>query len=224
MPRSFGQVATSATDEVPVNATAYTEQTSGAQRSLVSSSANDAAAGTGARTVKITYFTLSVAGVITGPHEETVTLNGTTAVDTVNDDIALIEKIEVLTAGSGGVSAGTISLKAAAEGGGATIASIAAGALQTFLAHHYVPNGRQCRVSQMSGAGGHASMALMRLLAKSYPGLEKAVTEKMGVTSTLSQKLDTDLVIPGPARIRLMTAPSSDAQTTYGGFDFVDQV
>jgi hypothetical protein len=69
---------------------------------ISSSSTADAAAGTGARTVHI----LGING--TGGYvEETVTLNGQTAVNTINSYDA-IERMTVLTAGSGGVNAGTI--------------------------------------------------------------------------------------------------------------------
>jgi len=69
---------------------------------LSSSSTNDAADGTGARTVHI----LGING--TGGYvEETVTLNGQTAVNTVNSYDA-IERMTVMTAGSGVVNAGTI--------------------------------------------------------------------------------------------------------------------
>lgn len=69
---------------------------------ISSSSTDDAAAGTGARTVHI----LGVNGT-GGFVEETVTLNGQTAVNTVNSYDA-IERMTVMTAGSGGVNAGTI--------------------------------------------------------------------------------------------------------------------
>ena len=69
---------------------------------ISSSSANDAAAGTGARTIRI----LGVNGT-GGYAEEIVTLNGQTEVNTVNTYDA-IETMTVLTAGSGGVNAGTI--------------------------------------------------------------------------------------------------------------------
>jgi len=69
---------------------------------ISSSSANDTAAGTGARTVYI----LGING--TGGYvDEVVTLNGQTAVNTVNTYDA-IERMQVLTAGSGGANAGTI--------------------------------------------------------------------------------------------------------------------
>src|ERR1700733_2178941 len=101
MSRSKGYVSTAATSTVAVNATAYTEQTSGAQRAVKSSSANDAAAGTGVQTVKLTYFKLDATGDITGPYSEVLTLNGTAAVATVGTAIALIESIEAVTVGSG---------------------------------------------------------------------------------------------------------------------------
>ena len=69
---------------------------------ISSSSADDAAAGTGARTVYI----LGINGT-GGYSEEIVTLNGQTAVNTGNTYDA-IERMQVLTAGTGGVNAGTI--------------------------------------------------------------------------------------------------------------------
>lgn len=69
---------------------------------ISSSSTDDAAAGTGARTLYI----LGINGT-GGYTEEIVTLDGQTAVNTVNSYDA-IERMTVLTAGSGGVNAGTI--------------------------------------------------------------------------------------------------------------------
>lgn len=69
---------------------------------ISSSSANDTAAGTGARTVQV----LGING--TGGYvQEIVTLNGQTAVNTVNEYDA-IERMTVLTVGSGAANAGTI--------------------------------------------------------------------------------------------------------------------
>jgi hypothetical protein len=115
-----GYISTAALTRVPVRATTLTEQTTNAQRSVVSANANDTSAGTGARTVRIKYLDQN----LNGPYTETITLNGVTPVNTVNTNICYIESFEVLTAGSGGVNAGIISLKAATGGGGATICSI----------------------------------------------------------------------------------------------------
>jgi len=67
-----------------------------------SGSANDAAAGTGARTVLITGLDTNYAVI-----SETVTLNGQTAVNTANSYLR-INGMEVLTTGSGNTSAGVI--------------------------------------------------------------------------------------------------------------------
>jgi len=146
---SNGKVTRAATAQAPVEWTVYTEQTSNAQRSIASSSANDTGAGTGARTVKITYYSVS-GGSITGPFYETVTLNGTSYVNTVSTTIAFIEKIEVLTVGSGLTNAGILTLKAGAAGAGATVITIGVGDGQTFIAHHYVASGRTMYLTGIS--------------------------------------------------------------------------
>jgi hypothetical protein len=131
---TFGDITTVATSRVGVRRTAYTEQTSNAQRSIVSSSANDTAAGTGAQTVTLTYYAIS-AGVVTGPFTEVVTLNGTTPVNTVATNICFYENVKVSTVGSTGSNVGTLTLKAATAGGGATIGTIDATDNQTFWCH-----------------------------------------------------------------------------------------
>lgn len=121
-----------------VRNTSYTEQTTNAQRSVVSSSASDSAAGTGARTIRITYLDQNNRGFFT----EDITLNGTTAVNTVNTNICYVEKIEVLSTGSFGANIGTISIKTTTGGGGTTFFSIAIGDNTTFQCHHYIPAGK----------------------------------------------------------------------------------
>lgn len=69
---------------------------------IASSSANDTAAGTGARTVRVTGLDANY-----NFQQEDVTLNGTTKVNTVGTYLR-VNKVEVLTAGSGGVNAGDI--------------------------------------------------------------------------------------------------------------------
>jgi hypothetical protein len=69
---------------------------------ISSSNANDTSAGTGARTV----YVLGINGT-GGYASEIVTLNGQTAVNTVHEYDA-IERLSVVSVGSGGVNAGTI--------------------------------------------------------------------------------------------------------------------
>jgi len=223
---SFGDVATAALTQVSVRRTAYTEQATNAQRSIVSANAADAAAGTGARTVRITYLDQTGAG----PFTETLTLNGTTPVNTVATNICFIEKIEVLTVGSGGVNAGIISLKAAAAGGGATIWTINAGDNQTFSAHHYVPTGKVCNITGMScGHNGTVvgSGALFFLRARLIGVANAAVNQisdfvrLYGQSSTISRNYQSPIKITGPAFIEARVTPESGSSLIYrAAFDF----
>jgi hypothetical protein len=233
MSRAIGKTAsTTATTEVPVEGSTYTEPTSSAQLSIVSSNAADAAAGTGARTVKITYFTLAADGVtVTGPFTEIVTLNGTAAVNTVGTALCYIERMDVMTVGSGGVPAGTLSLHAAIAGGGGVVASINAGELSTFLAHHYVASGHQCHVLDINALGGNATSAIFELKKCGLPtsaGVEQPFMNGIAasnVTSTQITMPDPDrVVVAGPARLRLYVAPAnSTAQVNQGSFGFRDE-
>lgn len=97
--------ATSITNE-PIwaqSGTTYPNVTSAQTLTLSSSSALDTSAGTGARTVLVTYILFS-----TGAEVSSVfTLNGQTAV-TITTDGRAINNVRVLTAGSGGSNAGTL--------------------------------------------------------------------------------------------------------------------
>ena len=75
---------------------------------IASASANDAAAGTGARTVTIYGLDANYAEI-----SETVTLNGVTSVPTANEYLR-INRMRVRSAGSGGANAGAITAKVGA--------------------------------------------------------------------------------------------------------------
>mgnify|MGYP006921299728 CR=1 FL=1 len=87
-------------------ATSYAQLLTGTALELVSSSANDASGGTGARTVRVKGLDANY-----NPFEEVVTLNGTTPVALANTSVIAINKLKVVTAGSGGVNAGTITCR-----------------------------------------------------------------------------------------------------------------
>lgn len=222
-------VATAATTLQSVRATTYTEQTTNAQRSIVSSSANDTAAGTGARQVTITY--LDASG--NGPYTETVTLNGTTAVNTTNTNICYIEKMESTSVGSGGINAGIISLKSATAGGGTTIGTIAVGDILTFWGHHYVPVNKTANITGLSighngtvvGSGGLFVIRGKSLLTGTTSP-EKQYSDFIrlyGQSSTIVRTYLTPIQIQGPARITLYVTPESTSALTYrSAIDFYE--
>jgi len=100
-------VSTTASTLWSGGATSYVQLTAATPMEVVSASANDAAAGTGARTVKVEGLLSTYV-----PFTETVTLNGTTPVPLTNTTAIAINKTTVLTAGSGLVNAGKIDVRA----------------------------------------------------------------------------------------------------------------
>jgi hypothetical protein len=146
--RVNGYVAATTVAIVAVRGSTYAPQTSAAQRSVKSSSASDAAAGTGAQSVLINYLDSNMV-----LKQDTVTLNGTTAVNTNATDVQFIESIVCVTSGTGLTNAGNIQLMTGLAGAGSVMAQINTGDTQTFYAHHYVPAGVTCYVLKFEGAG-----------------------------------------------------------------------
>lgn len=217
-----GYIATSSSSAVTVRATAYTPQGTNAQRSIRSTSANDTSAGTGARTVKITYYDASG----NGPLTETVTMNGVSNVNTSNTNIALIEKMEVVTVGSGGGNAGTIQLQTLINGGGSTWASIAISDNRTYWCHHYVAAGKTCYVYKMrAGSTNLAGAATLQVLNPTDTTI--AQYNPIGTLRHTAPSNEIEfvvpVVVPGPAIIFGNTDPdAATAQTAYLAFEFIE--
>lgn len=226
---SFGEITTaSSASSVPVYKTTYTEQTTNGQRSFASSSANDTSAGTGARTVRVTYCDQTGAG----PYSETVTLNGTSRVNTVATNICFIESMEILTVGAGGVNAGIITLFTVPTAGGSAIGTIAAGDNQTLWAHHYVPTGKTCYISgfainNTSTAGGNGALFTIR---QSSPTVANAAERQVsdshrlfGQDSTVSRNYNSPIQVTGPAKLRVFVLPESNTSVVQrASFDYID--
>lgn len=223
---SSGEVNTGgSTAVVSVNKTAYTEQTSNAQRSLVSSNANDTNGGLGANVVTITYLSIDGASIKT----TTVTLNGTTRVNTSVSDIACIEKMEVTTWGLTASNVGTISLFTGTGGAGTVMCSISPSDNKTKLAHHYIPQGTRCRIMSMycgSSADANAERPLFRLLSKSgWLGKEQEIGTPV-ICGTATGTTQVDFVSPieivatsGFRRIKITIEPgNNNTNTQYASF------
>ena len=224
---AFGDVTTSSTTPTPMRRTTYTEQTTNAQRSIASANANDTGAGTGAQQVTITYFDQLGAG----PFTETLTLNGTTGVNTVNTNICFIEEIKVTRVGSGGVAAGIITLYAGLNKTGAVIGTITAGTNQTFWAHHYVATGKTCRISGISGSTDQTSSAYALIYIRAQgvattgaPEVQVSDSVRVyGGASETVRNYNSPILVSGPARVTLFVqASSNSAQSTFGAFDFTE--
>jgi hypothetical protein len=226
---TVGFVATSATTRVAVRSTTFVEQTTNAQRSISSANANDTAAGTGARTVRITYYDQAFAG----PFSVTLTLNGVTPVNTVAADISYVEKMEVLTAGSTGSNVGIISLFGATAGGGGTIGTIAATLNQTFWTHHYVPTGKTAVITGFIGTHSNTVVGgggMFVLLAKDLSlanSVERQVSDFLrvyGQASSTPRNYSSPIKVIGPARILAYVTPETASSSNYrAAFDYFEQ-
>lgn len=216
---SDGQVTTSVA--AAIRSTGYVEQTSGAQRSVKSDNANDTAAGTGARAIRITYYKSD----FTGPYTTDVTLNGTTAVNTSVSDICYIEQIDVLTVGSGGVNAGIISVYTTTGGGGSVFASIAAASGQTYYAHHYVATGKTCYITScyLGGVGGAAYLRFQNLGIANAMDRRISDTLRVSAQSATIRLYGTPLVVLGPSRLVMWALPDANNSTYYASFDWYEE-
>lgn len=197
-------------------------QSFGFNEGVVSTSANDTSAGTGAQKVTINYLDTSFV-----LHSETVTLNGLTAVNTVGTNIAYIESMVVSQVGTGGGNAGTIELFTTTAGGGSIWASIAISDNQTFWAHHYVPSGVTCYVLGITG-GATVVAGQTNLEHSGNPSSTNIPQLQIGDTiihvaaGTWDHDYDVPLVIPGPDLVWVVERPvASTASTAVGSFDYV---
>lgn len=227
---SFGDTTLAAiSTDNPVRRTTYTEQTVNFTGSIISTSANDAAAGTGVRTVKITYYDSTGAG----PFTENVTMNGVTGVNLVNANHCFIEKMEVLTVGAVGSAVGTIALHTGAGGAGTTVGSIAIGDNQTFWNHHYVATGKSCYVTAaFTGSSSNAvAQTAVFYLRKHAIGVANApelqITDFMtvgGVQGSTPRNYGSPIQVAGPARLLMYVDTTVATSLVYrGAFDFYDQ-
>lgn len=212
-----------------MRATAYNEPATAAQRSIASANANDTAAGTGARTVRITYFDNAGAGPLT----EVVTLNGTAPVNTVATNIRFIESMEVVTAGSLGSNAGIVTLYGATGGGGGAVGSIgyatlipATGDNRTFWAHHYVPAGWRVslstfEVSIYSGGSATNGRAFVRAAFPLVANSADVITgDVILITGTFLRQFQFNPVVNGFSRLTAFLIPAVNNTTLAAAFDW----
>jgi hypothetical protein len=220
-----GYVTTTSLGFTSIHATPYNEQGTNGQRSLVCDSTDDAAAGTGARKVQITYYDEDLAG----PYTEIVTLDGTTAVDTVATDIAFVERLDVTEVGSQLGNVGSIWLKAETSGAGANIGSIATGDNETNWVHHYIAADRVMRIlsvyAHIEGIdGGDIHVRHSTPTVANTP--EKTILPVMRVApgSQTNMEMPAPFSVTGPARVTMYARPSTTVSTNWlTGMNFMEE-
>ncbi len=140
----------------------------GEQMQVVSTSASDTAAGTGARQVEIHYLDANGA-----EQAETVTLNGVTPVLTVATNIRFVQEMHVTSAGSNLLAVGTITISTA--GVPATVyTQIQPQTNQSLSTARMVPASKVLLIEQWNASAGNATKveaADLRLRATSHHGV-----------------------------------------------------
>ena len=185
---------------------------------IKSSAAADAAAGRGLRTIKVIGLdsTYSL-------QEETVTLNGTTNVNTANT-YTMIHRMYGLTSGTGYVNAGNITATAATDN--TVTAQISTGEGQTLMAIYQIPLGYQGYVRRYySSAGGVTAASLMTVRLKTRtlggPWLVKHANEIVttGQNMLIYSFEPFALILGEKDTIKLEGTSGAANMTLSGGFD-----
>lgn len=193
---------------------AYVAPTAARVHAIVSTSVNDTSAGTGARTVLLYGVDATYARIT-----ETVTLNGTTPVNTVSSYLH-IHLIQVRTVGSGGVNAGLITATAATD---ATVTcSVAVGEGQSESSVYLVPLGYTAYImrirSRMNTATAN-SAATVGLYTIPF-GFSMQLKTQMGINNSGSSFVELDysssapFIVPEKSWIRLRCTSVTNNNTS----------
>lgn len=135
----------------------------GVQMSIVSTSANDAAAGTGIRTIELHYLDANL-----DEKFESITLNGLTPVLTTATDIRFAECMHRTSSGTGKVAAGTISASVGAQ----VYSQISAGAVRCSSSVRMVPRGKRLLVDALVGGAVSGTAAAQVIVEFSTPSFD----------------------------------------------------
>jgi hypothetical protein len=202
----------------------WTAPTQARTHTIASTDANDTDGGTGARTVEIYGLTGWDAAEVT----ETVTMDTGTPPVTSNSYV-IIHRMEVLTTGTGGKNAGTITATATTD---ATVtAQINIGQGQTQMCIFGIPSTQKGYLNNYYAAMlklGAAGNVDVSLLVNPEPDVQLAhfnVKHTLGVQSTgssyFNHEFGYDYEIVGPAIIKLQGIGSAADLDTSAGFDIV---
>jgi hypothetical protein len=187
---------------------------------ISSSSADDAAAGTGARTILIAGL-----GANYNEISETVTLNGQTEVNTVNSYLR-ISRMFVVTAGSGATAVGTIyaGTGTVTSGVPATVyGMIAIGANQTQMAFWTVPAGYTLYLMGTFYSSGNSTanaFTNFQLIQRPFGGVfrQQSSTRTAG-SGNFVLDLHTPLAFPEKTDIEIRAVASAGASNVSAEFE-----
>ena len=191
--------------------------TSATTVNIVSSSVNDTAVGTGARTITVNGLNGSYADTT-----ETITLNGTTNVTTVNSYF-IIHRMTVGTAGSGATNAGAISTTW--TGGGTPVGpSIIIGSAQTQFCIYQIPAGYTAYMYRYQGGMQNGTSADLKLYIKPFGGVFNIKGElalSASGTSYSTRDYALPLVITEKSIVKIVGTVTANNTEVHASFDII---
>ena len=195
----------------------WVQPTAARVHAIVSTDAKDTSNGVGARTINVLGLSSAYA-----PISETVTLNGTTPVNTASSYI-MIYRMYVITAGSELDNAGVISATAATDS--TVTAEIRAGENQTLMAIYQIPAGYTGKITRYYANAGNvttASTMTIRLLVKEF-GEVYQTKHIIDVVTTgenmIDYKYSPPLTVGEKAIVKLNATAGAANMSANGGFD-----
>lgn len=209
------------TEDVISQGGLYVPPTVARVHNIVSSSASDASAGVGARTISINGLDANYADI-----SETVTLNGVTPVATVNSYI-FINRMLCTTVGTSATNVGNITATAVTD---ATIsAQISAGEGQAQLGVYQVPLGKTMYFFGFNASarinGGGAGTAVLQLMTRTFGGAwTKRQTIMINLTgnSFIERMYKNPLVLTEKTMVKLQVTSDTNNMDVACAFDYMN--
>lgn len=219
-----GDVDLAAAEDVWDGGGTWVAPTTARTHDIASSSASDAAAGVGARTVRVWGLTAWNAAEVS----EDITMNGVTNVPTVNSYV-IIHRIRVLTKGATNTNVGTITATAQTD---ATItAQIDPGIGSTLMAIYGVPSTQTFFMTEFEASivrdqGGAGLDVQVDVVDNPEPDVEllnfrtrHTNALQLDGGSSVTHPFNPYKSFPGPCIIKLRATASANDAIVSGGFD-----
>ena len=209
----FGENMTVGTsfEDVWSNSGTFTYLSVAAQLDVASTDAADAHAGTGARTIRVQGLDANHAEL-----EEDVILNGVSDVQTVGSFLR-VNRMFVLTAGSGEANAGVITISSGAN----VISEIPVGENQTLQTQFTVPAGRIAVLIHLFMNVGKNDDATFRLAVRPFGSVFQTKLKIVVFQGDVAHPYDFTLNVAARSDIVLQAAASVAGIRCAGGYNFI---
>lgn len=209
----FGENETTGTSYELTAPFSWTQMSSADTMDVVSDSANDTSAGTGARSIKITGLDGNYNEI-----EETVTMNGTTSVTTTNTFI-IIHRAIPKTAGSSETNDGNITITDTT--GGTTQALIDATQHSTIQGFSMVPRGYHAVLIRWEINAGKGDDFKFHIMAKPFGEAFYELKSVYIYQGNITYDFNGTLVFPEKTTFKTEARTTAGSRPSNGGYTYL---